>query len=582
MIKKKKKKKKETIKISNYDLTIFNNIRQKIAHKINLINLTKTYSTPKNILDILKNNKNNHKKMNNKLCFIFNDCRKECRDDTIIPSIVIKKILEKVIKPFWNNKCKKLSDKLYLPTNDNLIINNEQIGNFGSTWFDNKFYKAKNTNDYKMDVKLDKINMDKYIGIRKIKIYFNTNQRPYMRQVYGFYRYFYNRTISYINNYNSDKKTTTYYTNPSAKKDKDKGLKSVLLNDIPNKFSFYTIRKIFLKDMPEWSKNLHNKVACQAINEACINYKTCMKKYKKDRKIFKLKYKRKSDKIQTIKLEDCVFSKNKNTFFPSVKINGQKIFNYVRSSEIFKDYKIRTSTLTYNKKLNEYYLNLCHDMKKTINHECKDSICSIDLGVRTFATVYSENHVDNIGNNVIDRIKILCKEIDIMKSKLSRNTYQNKNKNYRWRTNKKKNRIGDKKRKSMIKAMHRKIKKIQNTVNELHNKTINYLIKNYNKILISPFETKSMVNRLNSRISRNMMTLSFYKFREKLKNKCNVNNVTLVINGEEYTSKTCTKCGNIKYNLGCNKIYKCVKCGLKIDRDINGARNIMLKNIKNI
>jgi len=48
---------------------------------------------------------------------------------------------------------------------------------------------------------------------------------------------------------------------------------------------------------------------------------------------------------------------------------------------------------------------------------------------------------------------------------------------------------------------------------------------------------------------------------------------------ESYTSKTCGRCGNINKELGSSKSYKCSKCHLEIDRDVNGARNIYLKNI---
>lgn len=52
----------------------------------------------------------------------------------------------------------------------------------------------------------------------------------------------------------------------------------------------------------------------------------------------------------------------------------------------------------------------------------------------------------------------------------------------------------------------------------------------------------------------------------------------LYIVDESYTSKTCGRCGNLNNKLGGNKIYKCTNCNLVIDRDINGARNILLKH----
>ncbi len=37
-----------------------------------------------------------------------------------------------------------------------------------------------------------------------------------------------------------------------------------------------------------------------------------------------------------------------------------------------------------------------------------------------------------------------------------------------------------------------------------------------------------------------------------------------------------SKCGNIKDDLKENKVYDCLKCKTKMDRDINGSRNIYM------
>ena len=51
---------------------------------------------------------------------------------------------------------------------------------------------------------------------------------------------------------------------------------------------------------------------------------------------------------------------------------------------------------------------------------------------------------------------------------------------------------------------------------------------------------------------------------------------------EEYTSKTCTKCGWISEKYDKKRVKECENCKQKIDRDINGARNILIKNIEKI
>lgn len=46
---------------------------------------------------------------------------------------------------------------------------------------------------------------------------------------------------------------------------------------------------------------------------------------------------------------------------------------------------------------------------------------------------------------------------------------------------------------------------------------------------------------------------------------------------ESYTSKTCFNCGRLKDDLKLSdRTYKC-SCGYQIDRDVNGALNILKK-----
>jgi putative transposase len=81
------------------------------------------------------------------------------------------------------------------------------------------------------------------------------------------------------------------------------------------------------------------------------------------------------------------------------------------------------------------------------------------------------------------------------------------------------------------------------------------------------------------KVNRIFNSLSHFQFKMKLKYQCLKWQRKLHIVNESYTSKTCGRCGNINNELGSSKSYKCSKCHLEIDRDINGARNIYLKNI---
>ncbi|CAG8729809.1 44863_t:CDS:2 [Gigaspora margarita] len=46
---------------------------------------------------------------------------------------------------------------------------------------------------------------------------------------------------------------------------------------------------------------------------------------------------------------------------------------------------------------------------------------------------------------------------------------------------------------------------------------------------------------------------------------------------KEYTSKTCRFCGNVYCKLSGSKVFCCSECKTELDRDINGACNILLR-----
>jgi putative transposase len=106
-----------------------------------------------------------------------------------------------------------------------------------------------------------------------------------------------------------------------------------------------------------------------------------------------------------------------------------------------------------------------------------------------------------------------------------------------------------------------------------------YLCDNFGKIILPKLETQEMACKFNSNLARSLYNLSNYKFINKLQNRCKEYDIELVIRPEYYTSKTCTRCGWLNHDLKLiDRIFKCKECHLKIDRDMNASRNIMLRN----
>ena len=125
-------------------------------------------------------------------------------------------------------------------------------------------------------------------------------------------------------------------------------------------------------------------------------------------------------------------------------------------------------------------------------------------------------------------------------------------------------------------------RKIKNLCRELHWKASKYLVSNYDIIILPHFRTAEMLKgkKLSKRTKRQMQAFSFYQFKIKLAYQCKKYGKHLILVEEDYTSKTCGSCGEINWELKGEKVFQCDSCGITVDRDENGARNILLKNLR--
>lgn len=120
--------------------------------------------------------------------------------------------------------------------------------------------------------------------------------------------------------------------------------------------------------------------------------------------------------------------------------------------------------------------------------------------------------------------------------------------------------------------------KIKNLVDDLHNKSIKYLLDNYDIILYPPLRIQQIVNE-NRNFNRKAYSLGHYKFLQKLIGKSKITGKKIVKVNESYTTKTCSVCGEINLNMGGSEIFDCPKCHKIMNRDINSARNILCKSL---
>ena len=262
-----------------------------------------------------------------------------------------------------------------------------------------------------------------------------------------------------------------------------------------------------------------------------------------------------------------------------------------------------------------YYLIVPHE-KEIKKNKIKNKIVSIDPGVRTFHTFYSpDGMIGDLGVDLDVKLLNIHKKRDTYISKMD--LTGNKLKDIQKREDdlnkleRKQKKIEDlnklkeikKKIKKTIKKLKGKCKrklirrkkhlkkriyqldnKIKNVVTAAHWNIASYYCKNYNTIVIPHFDVKNIKKimkrdrkaKSDTRI-RKLMTLNHGKFLERLKHKCKVTGTRLCIVDEEYTTKSCGNCGLLN-NPKRSKTYRC-KCGVVAGRDVNAARNILIKYI---
>jgi len=243
------------------------------------------------------------------------------------------------------------------------------------------------------------------------------------------------------------------------------------------------------------------------------------------------------------------------------KLNIYKNY-HLGPMKISKDRSISTLEIKQDCRLgkcyNHWYLYVPIKIT-TKTHVPKYDTCALDPGVRKFQTVYSENKVVKVPMRK-ELLKKLQEKMDTLQSLKDKKII----KLNRWKRGRARIQI-----------------KLTNIIDDMHYKLINYLKHNFKTVFIPSFESQGMVMKnKNRKCNRNMLQLKHYLFRTRLTEAYSlVPDTKVKVCTEEYTSKTCGSCGHINNQLGASEFFECPNCGLKIDRDINGARNIYMKTM---
>jgi IS605 OrfB family transposase len=190
-----------------------------------------------------------------------------------------------------------------------------------------------------------------------------------------------------------------------------------------------------------------------------------------------------------------------------------------------------------------------YDKPKQIS-DWKVACCSMDPGERTFQTIYCDNgDIYSIGNNVSGVLSSLIEKIHASPNKRHQKRLRDK---------------------------------IRHKVEDLHWKAANQICRLSYTVIVGKLSTQSILQGNLSPMTKNVIQcLSHFTFRQRLKSKCEEYGLDFHEVDESYTTMTCGNCGKHNLNVGSKKIFKCPTCKFTAGRDVNAARNIMIKTLEN-
>ena len=358
---------------------------------------------------------------------------------------------------------------------------------------------------------------------RRIRIYPTQQQKQLFKQWFGVGRKVYNTCVNHFN-----------------KKDiKFKGWMNM------STLVLHSLTEDYMKSVPYQIKS-------KAVRDSYTSWMTNCKKTNKTGKPFKLRYKSRKNPVQS-----C--------YIPKSAVSESGIYHTISGKLKFSERVFLKNDICDCRLINDHgrwYLSVPQKIT-AIPAENQGGIVALDPGVRNFLTYFSEDgRFGWLGMHAFDRILKLNLKRDKLLSRLAL--------------------IKNKKKKGNLKrTLNRTYHRIQDLVDELHWQCINYLVHNFSVIVFPPFEVKGMTKKgrkLRKSVVRSMMSLRFFEFKERLKQKCKECGVVYVEQNESYTSKTNSFTGELMSNLGSREWF--MYNGIKVHRDLNGARNILIRAMR--
>ena len=245
--------------------------------------------------------------------------------------------------------------------------------------------------------------------------------------------------------------------------------------------------------------------------------------------------------------------KNKKITLPKlkeVKIRGYRKLEYING---------RIINATVERVGNKYYVSVCVEEELPIVKAKATSIVGIDVGIKNLVTTSDGISYGNPNYLLKYERKIKGLQKGLSRKKKGSNNY-NKNKM----------------------KLEEAYRKLQNARRKTNEEIVSKIIKDNDIIVTEDLSINDMIEQADKTLKKNILNSTMSDIIRRLKYKCKWLNKKLVqVNRYYASSKICSRCGNKNEEMKDLRIreYKCPKCGIEIERDLNASLNIMYEGM---
>ena len=308
----------------------------------------------------------------------------------------------------------------------------------------------------------------------------------------------------------------------------------------------------------KWLQEVTKCSPQEALRDLEKAYKNFFRSIKKKDGHFKLPcFKAKHNAKQSFRATGKIHVYSRHIQFPT--------FGKVKTKEtgyIPKDVYILSATMS--KENNRYFISL----------HCKENKDMSNLGI---------NHGEVIGIDLGIKDLMICSDGTVIENPTFLNKYEKKLKRVQRKISKKflMNKDGNKfvrtknieKLQKQVNSIWFRIKCLRNDY--IHKATTSLVKTKPEMIVVEDLGVSNMVK--NHYLAKSIQNAMFGEIYRQLEYKCKWNGIKFVTADKFYpSSKTCSKCGNIKEDLTLkDRTYVCPNCGNVIDRDLNASNNLM-------